>query len=285
MLHTRRHALRALLAVLLAFVLALPFVPFAQAHATLVRSDPPANALLATAPPEVHLWFSEPLVAGLSALAVLDSQGRAVQQGAARLASAAGREMAVGLPRLPNGAYLVSWRAFSAVDGHTTVGAFAFSIGVLGSVAASDTASARPLSPTAVLFRWLLVLAQAYVVGTIVFRWWVWEPAVAAPVPTADRQIALPGGKSGIQPDKPDQTAPAMAWTPPGSYAAPALHAFPLFSIALALSALSATGLYVTQIVDGAEVPLGDLITGRVPLDVIFGSRLGTAWIGRMATL
>ncbi|MBI3762665.1 MAG: FixH family protein, partial [Chloroflexi bacterium] len=261
------HAPRfTLLCLFLGLLLPLLFAPLALAHATLVRSDPPPNAVLATSPLEIHLWLSEPLVSGISAITVLDAQGQAVQQGDTRIASPDATELVVALPPLPNGTYLVDWRAFSAVDGHTTEGTFAFSVGAASVETPSrsvSTTNAPRVSRWAVIWRWLSLLAQAALVGMIAFRWWVWEPA--------SRKSQIPNSKSQL---------------PFSNYQSPISKPHSLFfSLCLALAAIAGTALFVSQILSGAGAAFADLIAGRVPLGTVFGSRLGTAWIGRIATL
>src|SRR5712692_8582260 len=79
----------------------------AGAHAFLIRSDPVAGARLSTAPGELRLYFSEPIVGGSQRLTM-----RMVGGARVALPAAVGRG-AVVLQRLPartRGVYLVDWR-------------------------------------------------------------------------------------------------------------------------------------------------------------------------------
>jgi copper transport protein len=97
----------------------------AQAHATLVSSDPAAGQRLATAPALVVLRFTEPLNTRLSRVTVTDPNGQRFQGGARGPA-----ELGVRLLTNAPGAYRVAWATVSVVDGHTLHGGFAFGVGV-----------------------------------------------------------------------------------------------------------------------------------------------------------
>jgi putative copper export protein/mono/diheme cytochrome c family protein len=55
--------------------------------------------------------------------------------------------------------------------------------------------------------------------------------------------------------------------------------------VCLALAGLAATGLFMSQVLGAANSSLADLLSGQAPLGLLLGTRLGTAWIGRLATL
>ena len=59
----------------------LPLAPPALAHAALERADPAPRSSLAAAPEAVTLWFTEPVVARYSRIAVLDASGVSVASG------------------------------------------------------------------------------------------------------------------------------------------------------------------------------------------------------------
>ena len=97
----------------------------AEAHATLVSSDPAAGQRLATAPALVVLRFTEPLNGRLSRVIVTDPSGQQFQGGAA-----GSEELQVRLLTNAPGSYRVVWATVSVVDGHTLHGGFAFGVGV-----------------------------------------------------------------------------------------------------------------------------------------------------------
>jgi copper transport protein len=125
--------LAALLAgLLLPVVLAAP----ASAHATLQETSPDNGQVVATSPATVRLRFDEPVEVALGGIAVLSADGTDVTVGKVRHVAGAGSLIAIGLrPHLAAGSYLVNWRVQSA-DSHPIDGAFIFSVGAPGQVAA-----------------------------------------------------------------------------------------------------------------------------------------------------
>jgi copper transport protein len=110
----------------LIFAAALLLLPTCAAgHARLVRSDPPANVMLEQPPQVFRLWYDEDLGPGLSIVSLLDRSNLVVMQGGAVFD---GDRKVLDLPveKLKPGIYTVSWKVLSAVDGHITRGAFAF---------------------------------------------------------------------------------------------------------------------------------------------------------------
>jgi putative copper export protein/methionine-rich copper-binding protein CopC len=112
---------------LIALVAAFSAVPTADAHALLVRSDPPQGARLPDPPREVTTWFSEPLEPGVSSLRVLDGSGRPVDMGSVYFDPADSTKMSVALrDEVGPGFYSVIWETLSRIDGHFRFGSFAF---------------------------------------------------------------------------------------------------------------------------------------------------------------
>src|SRR5260370_1123313 len=99
-----------------------------MAHANYVKSNPSSDARLTKSPSEVRITFSETPDASGSDIAVLDTSGIRKNTAAPTSAADEGNTLRVAVPALPDGGYLVSWKARSAVDGHETQGAFAFVI-------------------------------------------------------------------------------------------------------------------------------------------------------------
>lgn len=128
----RATALLPRLALVLAALLATLFTAAspATAHAALTASDPKDGAVVATAPAQVTLSFSEQVAMGDDSVRVLDPQGRRVDTGELR-DMCSGNTVRYGTALhtgLPNGTYTVAWQAVSA-DSHPISGAFTFSIG------------------------------------------------------------------------------------------------------------------------------------------------------------
>lgn len=100
----------------------------AVAHDQLVSSTPENGQLLDTAPAEITLTFTEPVLdSGMgSAIVVLDANGTDWVAGPLTV-----NDTAVNAPLksdLPNGVYTVEWRVVSA-DGHPISAGFVFGVG------------------------------------------------------------------------------------------------------------------------------------------------------------
>ncbi|WP_338495085.1 copper resistance protein CopC [Streptomyces sp. SJL17-4] len=112
----------------------------ASAHAALTGSDPKDGAVVATAPKEVNLTFSEQVAMSADSIRVLDPAGRRADTGEI-LDLCSGSIVRYGVTLragLPDGTYTVAWQTVSA-DSHPISGAFTFSIG-----APSTTSVALP---------------------------------------------------------------------------------------------------------------------------------------------
>ncbi|MGW1128609.1 copper resistance CopC/CopD family protein [Streptomyces sp. NPDC002526] len=131
--------LTALLGAVLGLLLAVA-AP-ASAHAALTGSDPQDGAVVATAPTQVTLTFSEQVALGADSIRVLDPSGKRADTGAAPRDLHSGSTVKYGVALrggLGDGTYTVAWQAVSA-DSHPVSGAFTFSIG-----APSETSVALP---------------------------------------------------------------------------------------------------------------------------------------------
>lgn len=99
----------------------------ALAHTELAETVPADRAVVAAAPENVQLRFSEPV--RLTALAV--QQDGAAKQSLGPLPAATTEEFSVALPALGDGHYVVTWRALSE-DTHVMSGEFMFAVGPEG---------------------------------------------------------------------------------------------------------------------------------------------------------
>ena len=126
----------------------------AFAHATLLRSEPPANALLQTSPAVVSLIFNEP-VRLLAATLVTDD-------GASHPLPADGISGAILVLPMPlplAGSTVLSWRAVSD-DGHPISGAVVFAVGERTAVAATEAGD--PLVPPLLWFGRVVMFAGLF---------------------------------------------------------------------------------------------------------------------------
>ncbi|HKZ86088.1 MAG TPA: CopD family protein [Anaerolineae bacterium] len=164
--------------IVLAIAATLMAARVVSAHASLMRSDPPANSVQATAPAKVTIWFTEPIEPGFSTITVLFEDGSKADQGDNLVSSSDGTQLSVSLADSREGTYLVSWRVLSAVDGHITSGSFVYSVGEAITRPAGAAAGGAVTSPLDMLARALNYVGQALLVGVMLFRWLVWRPAL-----------------------------------------------------------------------------------------------------------
>ena len=99
----------------------------AFAHAFLKNSSPPVGSDLPVSPKAVIIDFTEGVEPAFSTITVQDAHGRRVDEGHPHLVDGNQARLAVGLPKLPAGAYTVTWHA-TAVDTHKTEGRFRFTV-------------------------------------------------------------------------------------------------------------------------------------------------------------
>jgi copper transport protein len=159
----------------LAALAALLLPAAASAHAYLIGSQPADRAVLATAPREVRLEFTEG-VRPAPGIEVVRNGGGSVLAGPVR---SQGRDLVLPLRRgLQDGVYTVRWRALSD-DGHTTGGVLAFGVGSSGTVTPALSAGSTGAGPGQYVVRWIFFIGLLLAAGAAVFLLVVWEPTVA----------------------------------------------------------------------------------------------------------
>ncbi|TMI77034.1 MAG: copper resistance protein CopC [Bacillati bacterium ANGP1] len=100
------------------------------AHATLVRSEPKAGAVLTGPPTVVRAWFDDELDPDRSTIGVWDVREHRVDDGGGGvdLSDLDRKSMMARLRAVGAGTYTVRWRAVSADDGFVAQGSFAFAV-------------------------------------------------------------------------------------------------------------------------------------------------------------
>jgi copper transport protein len=152
----------------------------AQGHANYLRSNPASDARLVRPPAEIRIEFSEPPDPRGSQIQVLDTTGRRHDTGDVA-PSGDPNGLRVAVNALPDGGYTVAWTALSAVDGHTTRGAFAFVVGDGPLPPIADVGEAAPpAAPIEILGRVLSYAGIALGLGTAFFVLFVAPPALDA---------------------------------------------------------------------------------------------------------
>src|SRR5512133_654828 len=152
-------AIRWAIAIVLAAA-GLMVVQPVWAHASLLRSVPPANAVLAQAPATIQLWFTETPESTESSIDVLDSTGKGITTAHSVVDPSDPTSMSVEPGPMPDGVYTIAWRNVSRDDGHPLSGSFAITIGpdAGGTVQTNTDTSSLDTAPTAgrIVGQWLL---------------------------------------------------------------------------------------------------------------------------------
>ncbi len=160
-----------LLAAATVVALAVPLA--ASAHAYLIKTFPSPSGHLDVPPPDVSLTYDEAVEPRFAIISVTDKDAHSETTGPVHRSPADPDTLIVPLrPHLPEGWYLVYWRAIS-VDGHPVQGAFQFSVGanpgpdpqfVIPHI--SQTATTTPL----LIARWLMFLTVMSAIGLLALR-------------------------------------------------------------------------------------------------------------------
>lgn len=263
-----RRLLRACL-VLAALAVATP----AAAQVRCLSSFPVPGTRLEAPPASVILWMNEPVDLQLSQFQVLDPYGRRFDLPAR--VSADGLRVEVPLQPLPDGAYLVHYRAASVLNGHVSVGLYSF--GVRTAVEANKSFSAgvavlRAVGAAATLAAAasgsVLVAALATLTGLL-----EWAQAAASTVP-APWPVLLHGWAglllAGTQPG----WALLLATATTAAWAVPVRPPRTLLRLVAA-----AWVLLVTPVVAAAGGPLSLLASSHGPALVLMVSAYGTAGV------
>ena len=170
---TRR--LPAALALAAAFGLLVVARAPAEAHALLVRADPPPNAQIREPPQQLTLYFSEPLERRFSRARVVDQDGNRLDE-RIEFDDADEASMRVIVKPPSPGFVTVFWETVSAVDGHRISGSYPLTIlNPDGSLPAGQApraeVSIEGQDPEAarVIAKWVLLVAGSLLAGALGF--------------------------------------------------------------------------------------------------------------------
>ena len=160
--------------------LAVVFPSAASAHAYLVRTVPAASVVLSAPPPNVQLTYDEAVEPKFAIISVTNVNGKQEMTGPVSRSPANPDTLVVPLrPHLPEGWYLIYWRAIS-VDGHPVQGAFTYAVGPdpgpapqfqVPSIAGSAT------SLNLLIARWVMFISVMSAIGLFAFRMLIARPA------------------------------------------------------------------------------------------------------------
>jgi copper transport protein len=162
----------------------------ASAHAYLVKTVPAASGVLDVAPPNVQLTYDEAVEPKFAIISVTNAAGRQETDGPVQRSPANPDTLVVPLrPHLPQGWYLIYWRAIS-VDGHPVQGAFTYAVGPNPGPAPQfvvPSISATATSTNLLVARWFMFLTVMAAIGLFVLRVLIARPALAR-VPESTRR-------------------------------------------------------------------------------------------------
>jgi copper transport protein len=171
----------ALVAAAFAAALALP--SSASAHAYLVKTVPAASVVLNAPPPNIQLTYDEAVEPRFAIISVTNVDGRQETTAPVHRSPSDPDTLVVPLrPNLPEGWYLIYWRAIS-VDGHPVNGFFTYAVGPNPGPAPQfriPNISATATTPQLLITRWAMFVFVMGAIGLFVMRLLVARPVVRA---------------------------------------------------------------------------------------------------------
>ncbi len=174
-----RTAAVALVAAAVAAGVALPAI--ADAHAYLVKTVPAASVVLNAPPPNIQLTYDEAVEPRFAIISVTDVGGHQETTGPVHRSPSNPDTLVVPLrPNLPEGWYLIYWRAIS-VDGHPVNGAFTYAVGPNPGPAPQfqvPSISATATTPGLLITRWAMFVFVMAAIGLFVLRLLIARPLV-----------------------------------------------------------------------------------------------------------
>ena len=165
----------------------------ASAHAYLIKTVPAASGILDVPPPNVQLTYDEAVEPRFAIISVTNAAGKQETTAPVNRSPANPDTLVVPLrPHLPEGWYLIYWRAIS-VDGHPVQGAFTYAVGPnpgpapqfpVPSIAGSAT------SLNLLIARWVMFLSVMSAIGLFVFRVLIARPVQTRAPGTSVRTVS-----------------------------------------------------------------------------------------------
>ena len=153
----------------------------ASAHAYLVKTTPAASVVLDAPPPNIELTYDEAVEPRLAIISVTNTAGRQETTGPVRRSPSDPDTLVVPLPpHLPEGWYLIYWRAIS-VDGHPVSGAFTYAVGPSPGPAPQfrvPSVSATSATPQLLIARWVMFVAVMASIGLLALRLMIARPVI-----------------------------------------------------------------------------------------------------------
>lgn len=158
-------------------------------HAFVLDRIPAPSETLKSPPSRVEIFLSEPVDEKYSEVRVLGPDGKQIDNQDTQYVNGDQTTLGVTLPKegLEDGAYTVSTKMLSQIDGHVTDDAFVFGVGEATSLPSAaesgepeqdtTTASAfKELSMPDAIARYPSLVGQVVVVGAAFASLWLWKP-------------------------------------------------------------------------------------------------------------
>ena len=153
----------------------------ASAHAYLVKTVPAASVVLPSPPPNIQLTYDEAVEPRFAIISVTNVSAQQETTGPVQRSPSNPDTLVVLLrPHLPEGWYLIYWRAIS-VDGHPVQGAFTYAIGPNPGPPPQfkvPSISATATTPQLLIARWAMFLSVMVAIGLLVLRLLVARPLI-----------------------------------------------------------------------------------------------------------
>jgi copper transport protein len=173
-----------LIVIGIVFALFASSVPDSFAHPVYVKSTPQAFQTVSSSPPEVNVFFTEPIELKYSKISVIGPDGNRVDKDDPHNVGGDTASLGVSLqPGSPDGTYTVSTKVLSAVDGHTVDNAFTFGVGA-GTILSGQPAEQQTqnlLSLPEVASRYPGMIGVVMIVGGAFATLWLWKPIARVP--------------------------------------------------------------------------------------------------------
>ena len=181
------------IALIAAVAGALTLPATAWSHAALLRTVPQASGTVNTPPRQVALTYSEAVEPRFAIVSVTNAAGTQETTGPPRRSPADPDTLLVPLRVIPEGWYLVYWRAIS-VDGHPVRGAFTFAVGPNPGPAPQfviPSTSETAATPRLVTARWVVFISMMVAIGLAALRLAIARPVVRLVGGTSLRSVTV----------------------------------------------------------------------------------------------
>ena len=179
---------------LVAVALWLTLPSSASAHAYLIKTVPAASGVLDTPPSTVQLTYDEAVEPRFAIISVTNANGKQETTASVSRSPSDPDTLVVPLrPHLPEGWYLIYWRAIS-VDGHPVQGAFTYAVGPNPGPAPQfpvPSIDETATSANVLIARWVMFLSVMAAIGLFVLGFFIARPLMSRVPETNLRPLSI----------------------------------------------------------------------------------------------